>query len=769
VERALQRLVSKVLKVQQDQVGMNFSFGQLGGDEISALEMVAACRTESLMLKPSDVLASDSLAQLAFQTLSRGGVGQRWQGNDGGAEPAEFGLSPMQRLYFETPVGGDDGARGMSTRDAKYRFNSSLLLRVKRADVPAEDVRQAVEAVVTEHAILRARFRPSKTATTAATAGGWIQSIAPMGPGAYGFRQQAIGSDDDMAAAIGRAQASINVMDGPIFAAEHLLTDDGQQLLYVVAHHLVTDMVSWRIVVHDLDEHLEHKRLLSQPSMPFYRWNELQRRAVEAGDVDTTLPFELPGGGINTGYWALDSRPNTYGDAVEAGFTISPELTAVLQTTCNQVFRTESADIYLAAVLLSFAQTFTDRAVPVVWNQEHGRETRQWGGGGGGRGGGGGGGGGAGVGSGGAAGEDDAEIEGGDAADDSDIAETVGWFASMCPVRVDTAAGDDFANVVRRIKDVRRSIPRRGVPYFASRMFGGGGMGGKGGGLGLGIGGGGGDWPFEVMFSYAGSLQQLERENGVLEQLVPGQPLGSATSDIGPSVGRIALFEVSAVVDEGAAQVKLLYNRGSRHQDRIRQWVQTCERVLLDGIERLRYRPQELTLADVPLLRTTYRGLARLNADRLPGLGLSSARDVESVYPATALQQEALIGQSRDASTFNNHFTYELALPNGEVPDGARICNAWEHVVAASAALRTVFVDSVSADGVFDQVVLRRCSPKMLFIEVGKDNDPVAALNALPPLQASGPEPRHRLTVCKARRSTYLKVEVSQALCDVSV
>ncbi|CAI4219717.1 unnamed protein product, partial [Parascedosporium putredinis] len=255
------------------------------------------------------------------------------------------------------------------------------------------------------------------------------------------------------------------------------------------------------------------------------------------------------------------------------------------------------------------------------------------------------------------------------------------------------------------------------------------------------------DWPFEIMFTYGGSLQQLEAENGILEQLpIPGRALDCATSDIGPNVGRIALFEVSTMIDQGVAKVKFLYNKESRHQSRIGAWISNYEHLLLEAIGRLRYRAQELTLADVPLLNVTYDGIAKLNSDRLMTLNIASARDIESVYPATALQQEILVAQCLSPNAYNLHALLELAIGKDNAVDPSKICTAWQQTVAKYPALRTVFIESVSEDGLFDAVVLRKCSPEMLFIEAGPADNAELSLNTLPPLKPSKSEPRHRLS-----------------------
>ncbi|KAJ0160858.1 Nonribosomal peptide synthetase 1 [Colletotrichum tanaceti] len=765
MERIVQAAVANVLRIPPRQVGMNFSFGQLGGDDISAMMLVSACRTtKSVILRLEDVQQCPTLGQLAARAYRK--KARHHHANDEGdddddEESAEgFRLSPMQQLYFDTGMGGrieqrmasravaaaaaagDDGGGGGGSG---YRFNQSLLLRVKNNST-LEDIHAAIATVVGHHSMLRARFRRGAD-------GGWTQRIAAKVDGSYGFRYHSVSTTDEVMAIVAESQAAIDIEAGPVFAADHFRTHDGQQLVYLVAHHLVVDMMSWRVIIHDLDELLREGTLFSERSMSFQRWNELQEEyycmAGRPPDQLVMPPPECSGeaGGQYGGYWGLEDSLNTYADTSVAGFTLSPELTSILHTACNQVFRTDMSDIYMAALLLSFRQTFHDRprrASPlVVWNQEHGREP--W----------------------------SQAVEDVDVDVDVDVSETVGWFTSLCPVAMAVDAADDLLHVLRRMKDTRRSMPRRGWSYLASRYFGPGAAGcGSGAGCGSETAAAAAKstegWPpFEIMFTYAGSVQQLEREKGVLEQLtIPGRQWSAEASDIGPEVSRIALFEVSAMVDRGAASVQVVYNRHSRHQERIGEWIQAYEHLLYEAIGRLRYRGQELTLSDVPMLQTTYEGLAKLNTDRLVALGLSSAREIEDVLPVTALQQEVLVSQTRDMATCHGHAVYELASANGVVADQAHICGIWQRIVARYPALRTVFIDSISEDGLFDQVVLRRCSPDMLFVDADGGADPVAVLNALPPMNATPSSPRHRVSVCKSHASTFLRLEISHALCD---
>jgi hypothetical protein len=703
MEKSLQRLVSKILDIPQGQIGVNFSFSQLGGDEMTAMELAARCKHESIYINPSEALGSMTLSELAAIAASRGGLAHKWDEETSDC----FDLSPMQHLYFQSAMGGD--LRRRPALDGSYRFNQSLLLRLKRL-FSLEDLTAAVEAVVGHHPMLRARFGRGLN--------GWVQRVLPEVAGSYTLCHSAIRSERELEDIIERTQMSINVETGPIFAVDYLTTNDGQQLVYLAAHHLAVDLASWRTIIHDLDELLENGSLLSQRSMPFHKWVDLQKADAVSPDPNTLLPFPLEPG--DYAYWGLHETPNTYGDAVEVGFSLSQELTTILQTSCNQVFKTDSVEIYLAALMLSFAQTFHDRPVPVVWNQEHGRDPSN---------------------------------------PDIDISETVGWFTSLCPVSLKIDPSDDFIKVLRHLKDQRRQIPARGTQYFASRFY----HYDKEDLVAK-------DWPFEIIFSYAGSLQHLERDNGVMEQLaIPGRTLASTTSDIGSNVGRIALFEVSAMVDQGSAKIKFLYNRASKDLARIAQWVHNYEHLLFEAIGRLRYHPQELTISDIPYLDVTYEGLEKFNKDRLATLKLPSVRDIETVYPVTAVQQSILISQAQRPDTCYLHAIYEFASPNGDPVDISRICTAWQQVTMRHPALRTVFTESVSETGLWDMVIIRRTSPEMLFIDTAPAEDPVYELSNLPNLRPTESKPLHRLTVCKAPTRTLVKLDISTALCDVSL
>lgn len=607
-----------------------------------------------------------------------------------------FPLSPMQQFYFQAMK-----RKSEFIAEPECRYTQSVMLRVRGGGVKPLQIEKAVEALVSRHEMLRSRFRPVLQE--------WLQVIVPKAPSSYRFAHHANVDDDEIRALVEGAQAAINPTKGPVFAVQHI-QNDNKQLLHLTAHHLIVDPLSWRIIVHDLDNLLQQVTPLPKPSTSFPRWIEYQNYEMSQRLFEPTLPFEVLSADIE--YWNLAQENNTYGNTQRSSFSLTPELVYILKNASADVLRTEPADVLLAALLLSFSHMFPDRALPTLWKQEHGRGT----------------------------------FDGG-----LDIMNTAGWFASLCPVGVLLDSTVDLIQAIKLIKDTRRTVPREGIPYFAAQF-----STSKGAAANL---------PVEVIFNCADTAEQLERKNGLLEPArAPGQKSAYLTSEVGPEVCRIALFEVAVLMDASGAQVDFTYNRTAKYQDKIETWVQVFERLVLEAIGKLQNHEPELTLADAPLVRSTYKALARLTSDRLAGAPIPNVKDIETIYPVTPVQQEVLIAQTQNIDTFNVHAVYELRAPEGRWIDTARLCTAWEAIVANKPALRSIFIDGVSREGLFDQVILKKASPSMLFIE---SMDPDEAVSTLPELNMPLTEPRHRLSVCHNSDRTLVRLDASQAICDV--
>ncbi|KAF4977658.1 hypothetical protein FZEAL_5848 [Fusarium zealandicum] len=609
-----------------------------------------------------------------------------------------FPLSPMQQLYFQAMKRSGETA---SMAGPENRCTQSVMLRVK-GGAKSSDVKAAIEAMVSRHEMLRARFKPVLE--------DWVQIIMPQDQKPYRFTHHADADEEEVKALVEEAEAAINPTKGPVFAVAYI-QNEYEQMMYLTAHQLVVDLISWRIMVHELDDLLQKGTLLTEESISFPQWVDYQNYEMGQRLFQPTLPFDVYSADLE--YWDLDQERNTHGNTSRFSFNLSSELSSILQQSASEVLRANSDDVFLAALLLSFCQIFPDRTLPTLWKQEHGRDA----------------------------------VDG-----DFNLMETVGWFTSLCPIGVFVDSSTDLIQAIKLIKDTRRTVPRDGIPFFASEFS-------NPEDAAASI-------PVEIIFNCTDTAKQLQQSNGLLEPVtLPGQKTACLKSDVGRNLGRLALFDVSVMMDQFGAQIEVVYNKSSRYQDKIETWVHTFEHHMLEAIGRLRYHEPELTLADAPLLRASYKALARLTTERLAGSRIPTVKDIETIYPVTPSQQEILIAQTQNIETFHVHAVYELRLRDDHPVDTARLCQAWEAIVANKPAMRSIFIDGVSREGLFDQVVLKKTSPTMLFIE---SRNPEEAVSSLPALNMPLSEPRHRLSICHTAGKALVRLDASQAICDLT-
>ncbi|KAI1476528.1 hypothetical protein F4774DRAFT_392620 [Daldinia eschscholtzii] len=694
IEKRLQKTASRVLHMDPTGIGMNMSFASLGGDKSAAAEFAAKCGSQGIRVDTEDVMNASSLTQLAALARS-----SRLNSRNPSELPVDaFELSPMQRLYFHASMGGDVYQRESGNGD--YRFNQSVLLRLKRATI-IEDVAAAVEAVVGHHSMLRCRFRRNGDS--------WCQLIESDISSSYHFTHHAVLTDAEVEELVRAAHKRINIETGPVFAVYHFNTSDGHQMLYMVAHHLVVDSKSWRVIADDLEGLLTKGYLISGHTLSFREWTLHHRHRIR----EMKLPLDVPVG--NYRYWGINPAPNTYGNTLAIGFTLSAETTSALETN-SQALKIDLVDIFMAALILSFAQAFHDRAPPTLWNQINERSVF---------------------------------------GTERNVSDTVGWFTSLCPVAVHVSPSDDVSTVLRRIKDSEDATVKKGVLQFAKNLM---------------------DstsahsfvssyCPLELMLNYSGKLQNTKSQDALLEQL-PTSGMGPASSvtDVGNDVGRIAIFEISISDEKGGSRVEFLYPKDCVHQEKVHSWFYGYERILLQAAECLQH--EDLAISSSGLhLNISDDEFNRLNTIILPRLNINVS-NIEAIYPATETQQEIITNQALVPGSSKALMIYELTMPD-QLIDTSRICAAWLQITSKHSALRTVFSQSVSNDRLYDQIVLRSHSPTMLFLESDSVEDAIASIDNLPPLSLSEGVPWHRLVVCQVGCRTFVKFEASQAVCDV--
>ena len=697
LEARLRSIWADVLNLRPTQIGLNQSFLSLGGDSISAMMVQSRCKKDSIGITVQDILRARSLCHLA---TFAGTVGQ--SSKEVEVIEEDFDLSPIQSMYFESP-------------DRKGHFNQSVFVRLAKTIQPGT-LHQAIKTIVSRHSMLRARFRLS------AFDDEWKQRITTDVIGSYSFRVHESSSREEAEPIMSKTQASLDPVDGPLFAMDLFNIEGDNQLLFMTAHHLVVDLVSWRVILQDLEELLTSPTSVSdaQSSLSFQTWCKRQVEHAHKAPLNSVLPSsDIPQQGF--AYWGVEEGENTYGNVACEGFELDSVATAFITSKCHQALRTDTVDVLIAAMIHSFSQTFTDRGPPTIFNEGHGREP--W----------------------------DPSI---------DLSRTVGWFTSMFPIHVPSSEPADYVDTLKRVKDFRRAVTANGRPYFASRML-----------TSKGRKKFASHWPLEFTFNYLGIYQQLEREDALLLPVkeLAGEARGAGgNSDVGHDTPRFGLFEISAVIAQGKLRFSFTFNRHMRYQEKIMAWISACQEVLATAPPHLANVAYQPTLSDYPLISMTYDGLERFITKTIPQIGIPDVRYVEDIYRCSQIQQGLLISRQKDVGFYAIHGTYKIDSKDGVPVDSNRVAYAWQKVINRHPSLRTIFVESLSEeDALYDQIVLKDVEATAVRLQCETDTDATHVLSSQEPMEYMEQKPAHRLTICEtSTHQVFCKLELSHAIVD---
>jgi non-ribosomal peptide synthase protein (TIGR01720 family) len=661
------------------------------------MHLLAQCRKEGISITLNQVLRARSLAHLAESVTATTGV------EHGEAQTDKpFELSPIQRFYFQN-IGDETNSH----------FNQSFTFRLSHK-IDTETIKNALSSIVQCHAMLRARFAKNRS-------GVWQQRIQSNSAATFKFEVHEIRNISAAVDVISNTQKNLNIINGPLFAADLFNTQSGEQVLFICAHHLVIDVVSWRIILGDLEECINSGSFDKlQKELPFQIWNEKQiGHSIEPAQIELMKAQSFAAEPADLAFWGMDTRSNVYGDVERESFTLDEKLSETALNHHN-VLRTDVVDYFVAAIVHSFSRVFVTRNTPTVFNESHGREPWE--------------------------------------SSNIDLSRTVGWFTSVYPIHVPISEDeDDVVQTVRQVKDLRRKIVDNGRSYVAHRFL-----------TEEGKQRFAQHEPMEILFNYLGKSQHLESDDALFQPVTFSEEEEAATSDVGATTKRLALFEISASVTRGKINFDFMYNQNQKNRKGIRRWIAECQRTLEEIVSTLAKtnKPQP-TLSDFPLLPLeSYARLDRV-IKTFPSVGISYEK-VEDVYPCATMQSGMLLSQIKDPSAYWSFATFEVKSKRGAV-DVQRMAGAWEKVVARHPALRTVFVDSVCKGGVFDQIVVKNpdtglviytCEDAMLTTKL--ESAKYANLNG-----KKKPSLPHQVTIVQTRSGrVVVKMEINHAVID---
>ena len=399
-EEILAEIWGQVLGLQQ--VGVLDNFFELGGDSILVIQVIARAARRGLRLTPKQFFENQTVAELAaIAGTTAGGPG----GSARPRPPGPVPLTPIQAWFLE---------QGFPRPD---HWNQSVFLRL-RERLAAGPLRHAVGLLLEHHDALCLRFER--------TPAGWVQSYgAPGEPPLVEVDLGALPADvrtRALEAAAAEVQRGLDLARGPLLRAALFDLGRGEEgRLLLVAHHLVVDGVSWRILLEDLQN-----AVLPPATTSFAEWSERLAEHARSGALEEEADFWRSLAA--TGEPLPVDHPGGRND-VAAELSVSVELdaaeTQALLQEAPAAYRTQINDLLLTALVQAF-EPWTGSPRLLVDLEGHGRE---------------------------------------DLFPEVDLSRTVGWFTTHFPVLLDLGDAWEPGDAIRAVKEQLRRIPRHGIGH----------------------------------------------------------------------------------------------------------------------------------------------------------------------------------------------------------------------------------------------------------------------------------------------------------------
>lgn len=629
-ERILAQVWQEVLGVRR--AGAHDDFFALGGDSIKSIQVASRLRGHGLSIRVSDVLKYTRLDQQAART-------QKLQREIGqGPVSGIIRLGPIQHRFFE------------SNEPEKHHYNQSVLLTLP-GFVSKAVIVQAMQQLYRHHDMLRCIYRNENEL--------WIQEI-PQGQEDY---PEELITETDLRGSLSwagelhdgcnRLQESFVLGSGPLFRCGIFRCDDGDRLL-LLTHHLVSDGISWRILMEDMAGLLEAGMTGKAWSLPpktdsFAHWQEklhayaagesLQEQlsywqSVEAS-VDASLPADF------------EIKERRISDMETVSSTLGETLYARLRKEANTAYGTEMNELLLAACGTALSRHFGRNRISFSM-EGHGRE---------------------------------------DLFDDTDVSRTVGWFTSRYPFVFDHA-GDDTAGAIIGLKEKLRQVPGKGIGYGLLRY----------------LSAAAGQWNNEppVSYNYLGEFGNTG--SGEEQPAQPRMSLESKGEENSPRNKAAFAFGLVIVAVNGQLVVSLSYS-GKEYKK------STAEKLLGDIEKELRIIADHCISRQLPL-----KTPSDFTASGIPlpeALRLQERYRIEDIYALSPLQQGIYFHAQMDQDIHAYFEQLNIRLRGIRSPEA--LAQSYAQLVRRHAILRTAFT---VANSRIMQIVLESAGEPLYYEDI---------------------------------------------------
>lgn len=558
-EEQICAMYSAVLGVKE--VGIDDDFFKLGGDSISSIQLISRLRQKlGIQIKVKDVFDHRTVKELYKNViLGYDATNDRLPAEEG-VLSGEAPLLPIQSWFF------DNAIKGIYPQ---YNYwNQTFLIKVPSLD--KDILKISLDKLFNYHDTFKLRYKKEQNQFSQY----YYPEIIDVQLDTLDINS--LSDTNELDSVLTNWQNNFDILSGKLFHVGYISGhEDGYDRIYFAFHHLIIDIVSWRIIKNDLQSIYEyllsHKdtapesvdvaQILGAKSNSYRQWAQaIDSYGSRPEYSNEKIYWEKCIKGIVNFNSSLKTKDTA--NKSEVKFALTKTFSQQLLKDVNHVFGTEINDILLSVLSIAMQQ-LTGLDNNYVLLEGHGRES---------------------------------------VFPELDVSSTIGWFTSLYPLQLSSKSIDDLDKVIVDMKHELKQLPNNGVGYGAL-------MGYTANELPL------------VSFNYLGQFDE-ESNNSQQWSFVReniGKPVGSENKDT-------ALLSITGVVFAGELNIIVA---GTLCQDDISTFANNFKTKLEEVVTHLSNKKRSyLTSSDIESIISD-RWLNQLQKEH----------EIEAIYKANSLQQ----------------------------------------------------------------------------------------------------------------------------------
>ena len=423
IEKALVEIWATVLHKEPKSIGIHDNFFELGGDSILSIQVASRAHKQGIVVTTRQLFEHQTIEKLAHHAKN---ISIKI---DQAAIKGELSLLPIQRWFLQGEIQG------------KFHFHQSFLLQVPES-FNLNFLRLFTNALIKRHDALRLCFSYNEKLES------WKATHIPLSDSLVdriivkeSIQGKTLDQRKEFILAKGKSiKNNFSIDQVPLLKIVYFKADTStDSRLLLVAHHLIIDGVSWRIIFDDLISSFQQwqKRKilsLSSKTSSYQRWGAkiAECRNIFFSQKDYWLKMLAPAPFIPRDNSI--SYENHYGNTEFLKIELNSSDTSELLNNCPQAYHTQISDLLLSALLLALFRWRGLTAVTLIM-EGHGRESD----------------------------------------DDIDLTATIGWFTTMFPLRLhipeEAIKDNSIGALIKVVKEQYRLIPQKGIGFGVLRYI----------------------------------------------------------------------------------------------------------------------------------------------------------------------------------------------------------------------------------------------------------------------------------------------------------